>query len=72
MSEDPAPKRDFGPSQQETWIYLWVSVGGLALLAVALLTKGLANVMAGEVVLMSLLFFGGTLIWAVRRLRRLG
>jgi len=69
--DDQRDKPDFGPSRKETWTYLWVSVGGLALLAAAVAWRGIAGIMAVEVVGMALLFFGGTLVWAARRLMRM-
>lgn len=63
--------KDFGPTRRETRIYLAISVAGLCLLGVAIALRGIGGIAAIEVVGMAGLFFGGTAIWAIRRLRKL-
>ena len=59
----------FGPSRGELKFRLVVSLGGLALMAVALFWRGLPTGPAlVEVVGMAGLFFGGTAIWSARQL----
>ncbi|WP_298429559.1 hypothetical protein [uncultured Jannaschia sp.] len=60
----------YGPTRRETWIYLIVSLAGLALMAGAVAFRGVGGIAAIEVVGMSVLFFGGTAIWAGLRLWR--
>ena len=70
---DDAPStRDFGPPRGETLFFLWVSLGGLTLLAAVVALRGVSSIAAIEVVGLSAAFFGGTAIWASRRLKRLG
>lgn len=64
-------RRDFGPSRGETRFYLGASLGGLALLAAAVAHRGVSGIMAIEVVGLSTAFFGGTAVWAARRLWRM-
>lgn len=62
----------YGPSRSELKFRLYASVVGLALLAGALIFRGLPTGPAMfEVVGIAGAFFGGTFIWALRRLRRL-
>ncbi|UWQ17788.1 hypothetical protein [Jannaschia sp. M317] len=63
--------RDFGPGLRETRLYLAVSVAGLGLLVLAVVLRGVGGIAAIEVVGIAGAFFGGTVIWALRRLRRL-
>ncbi|MFO6465925.1 hypothetical protein ACK8OR_16155 [Jannaschia sp. KMU-145] len=60
----------YGPNRRETWFYLLVSLGGLALMGGAVALRGVGGIAAIEVVGMSTLFFGGTAIWAGLRLWR--
>ena len=60
----------YGPSRKETLIYLGISLAGLALLLAAVAFRGVGGIAAIEVVGMAGLFFGGTTVWAVRRLMR--
>lgn len=62
----------FGPSKSEIKFRLWASVGGLLLLAGAILYRGLPIGPAMfEVIGISGAFFGGTLIWSIVKLRRM-
>ena len=70
--DDALPGRDFGPPRGETLFHLWVSLGGLAILAAAVTLRGLSGIAPVEVVGLATAFFGGTAIWALRRLKRLG
>jgi hypothetical protein len=61
--------RKFGPSRGELWVRLWVGIGGLCLLAVALWVRGIPSGPAlVEVVGLAGLVFGGTVLWAGWRL----
>jgi hypothetical protein len=63
--------RKFGPSRGEILFRLWASVAGLVLLAGALLLRGLPGGPAMfEIVAIAGAFFGGTLIWSLRILRK--
>lgn len=60
----------YGPTRGEWKLRLAVSVFGLGLMAVALLTRGLGGIAALEVVLIAGTFFGGTAVlsaWALLR-----
>ncbi|PWJ12518.1 hypothetical protein [Jannaschia seohaensis] len=59
-----------GPDRREARIYLVLSLAGLAILVGAVLAGGFTDFGAIEVVAAAALFFGGTAIWAVRRLWR--
>lgn len=49
----------FGPTRGELWFWLWVSAGGFALLALALLLRGIPQGPAfAEVVGLATLVFG--------------
>ncbi len=62
----------FGPSRAEVKFRLWASLGGLALLAVALLVGGLPmGPAAFEIIVIAGAFFGGTLVWSIWKLRKL-
>ena len=61
----------FGPTRGELKFRLAVSLGGLALMAVALVYRGVPTGPAFvEVVGIAGLFFGGTAIWSARQLLR--
>ena len=62
--------KDFGPTRRETLVYLLISLAGLGLLGGVVAFRGVSGIAAIEVVGMSGLFFGGTALWAVLRLRR--
>ncbi|MEL6587169.1 MAG: hypothetical protein AAFY65_15870 [Pseudomonadota bacterium] len=63
--------RDHGPSRRETIFYLCASLAGLALMGVALAVRGVGGAVALEVIVIAGGFFGGTTIWAARRLWRM-
>jgi hypothetical protein len=49
----------FGPTRGELWVWLWISAGGLGLMAVALIIRGLPSGPAlAEVVGVASLVFG--------------
>ncbi|MCX7286136.1 MAG: hypothetical protein NTW20_00865 [Rhodobacterales bacterium] len=49
----------FGPTRGELWVWLWISTGGLGLMAVALVIRGLPSGPAlAEVVGVASLVFG--------------
>ncbi|MEM9794942.1 MAG: hypothetical protein AAF919_00535 [Pseudomonadota bacterium] len=58
----------FGPSRKEVWFYFLFSLAGLALMGVAVGLRGVGGIAAIEVVGLAGTFFGGTAIWAGRRL----
>lgn len=61
----------FAPSRSEIKFRLWVSVAGLALLAIALAFRGIPSGPAMfEVIGIAGAFFGGTLIWSLIKLSR--
>ncbi|MFP5507862.1 MAG: hypothetical protein ACU0A4_05140 [Paracoccaceae bacterium] len=60
----------YGPTRGEWKLRLAVSVFGLGLMAVALLTRGLGGIAALEVVLIAGTFFGGTAVWSAWALLR--
>jgi hypothetical protein len=62
---------DRGPDRRETRLYLLISLAGLAILAAALGLGGFDDFGAVEVVAVAALFFGGTALWAARRLWRM-
>ncbi|OSQ53137.1 hypothetical protein [Marivita geojedonensis] len=60
-----------GPTRNELLFRLIFSLGGLALLAVAVMVRGISNSAAlVEVVGIAGVFFGGTAIWAAVKLAR--
>ena len=60
-----------GPTKNELWFRLFFSLGGLALLIVAVMVRGISNSAAlVEVVGIAGAFFGGTAIWSARKLAR--
>ncbi|WP_292289223.1 hypothetical protein [Marivita sp.] len=60
-----------GPTRKELWFRLVFSLGGLALLVVVVLVRGISNAAAlVEVVGIAGLFFGGTALWTGRELWR--
>ncbi len=63
--------KDFGPTRGETRFYLIASLGGLVLLAGVVAFRGVGGIAAVEVVGIAGAFFGGTAVWAARRLRRM-
>lgn len=61
----------YGPTRNELWFRVAVSILGLGLLAYAVWLRGLPDGPAlVEVVGLGALFFGGTLVLSVRRLMR--
>lgn len=65
-------KRDYGPDRRETRIYLCIGVAVLALTVVAVVARGLPTGAAGyETIGLAAVFSVGTIIWCLRRLRRL-
>lgn len=61
----------FSPTRGELWIWLWISLGGLALLAVAIFARGLPSGPAlAEVVGIGTLVFGYLGGRSVKRLIR--
>ena len=59
----------FDPPRSELKFRLWVSIAGLAMLAGALIYRGFPGSLAMfEVILIAGGFFGGTLIWTIRKL----
>jgi xanthosine utilization system XapX-like protein len=61
----------FGPTRGELWFWLWVSVGGLALMIFALAFRGLPSGPAlAEVVGLAGLVFGYLGLRSVKRLIR--
>ncbi len=60
-----------GPTKNELWFRLLFSLGGLALLIVAVMVRGISNSAAlVEVVGIAGAFFGGTAIWSALKLAR--
>lgn len=60
-----------GPTKNELWFRLLFSLGGLALLIVAVIVRGISNSAAlVEVVGIAGAFFGGTAIWSALKLAR--
>lgn len=57
-----------GPGRGELWFRLAFSLGGLALMAFALIRHGASGLAWVEVVGVSALFFGGTAGWALWKL----
>ncbi len=62
--------RKYGPTRGELWFRLWFSVAGLAFLGFAVAYRGFPGIVWVEITFFGALFFGGTAIWAVRRLIR--
>ncbi len=60
----------YGPTRGELKLRLAISVFGLGLMAVALLTRGFGGIAAVEVVLIAGTFFGGTAVWSAMALVR--
>lgn len=61
----------FGPTRGELWFRLAFSVFGLAMMGFALWYRGIPEGPAlFEVVGLASVFFGGTAIWAIRKLMR--
>ena len=61
----------YGPTRSELKFRLAVSLAGLALTLLALFWRGVPSAPAlVEVLGIAGLFFGGTAVWAVRRLMR--
>ncbi len=61
----------FGPTRGELWFWLWVSVGGLGLMATALALRGMPTGPAlFEVVGLATLVFGYLGLRSVKRLIR--
>ena len=60
-----------GPTKNELWFRLLFSLGGLALLIVAVMVRGISNSAAlVEVVGIAGAFFGGSAIWSALKLAR--
>jgi VIT1/CCC1 family predicted Fe2+/Mn2+ transporter len=67
---DKNPYR-FGPTRGELWFWLWLSVGGLGFLALAVFVRGLPSGLAlVEVVGLALLVFGYLGGRSIKRLLR--
>jgi xanthosine utilization system XapX-like protein len=67
---DKNPYR-FGPTRGELWVWLWISVAGLALMAFAVVYRGLPSGPAlAEVVGLATLVFGYLAGRSVKRLIR--
>lgn len=63
----------FGPTRSEIKFRLWVSIAGLCFLALAIAFRGLPTGPAMfEVIVIAGGFFGGTLMWSIVKLRRMG
>jgi hypothetical protein len=63
--------KKFGPSKSELKFRVGVGVFGLAMLGGALAYRGLPSSAGGwEAIIIAGLFFGGTLVWTIRKLRR--
>ena len=60
----------YGPGRGELWFRLIFSLAGLAFLGGAIALHGIAGIASAEMALIALAFFGGTTIWAARRLWR--
>lgn len=61
----------FGPTRGELWFWLWVSIGGFGLLAVALMLRGIPQGPAiAEVVGLAAVVFGYLGIRSAKRLIR--
>ncbi|MEM9637008.1 MAG: hypothetical protein AAGA94_05130 [Pseudomonadota bacterium] len=61
----------FGPSKKELMFRLYVSVGGLAFMGVALAYRGMPTGPAMfETIGIAGAFFGGTLLWTIKKLVR--
>ncbi|GIT92939.1 hypothetical protein JANAI62_33970 [Jannaschia pagri] len=63
--------KDYGPTRRETQLYLGISLVGLVILGLAVGLRGVGGIAAIEVVGIAGAFFGGTTIWAIRRLWRM-
>lgn len=62
----------YGPSRGDLMFRLWFSVAGLGFMVFAILYRGLPLGPAGvEAIGLALVFFGGTLLWTLRKLRGL-
>lgn len=60
-----------GPTRNELWFRLLFSLGGLVLLGVTVMVRGISNSAAlVEVVGIAGAFFGGTAIWSAVKLAR--
>jgi hypothetical protein len=60
----------YGPTRGELKLRLAVSVLGLAMMAAALMIRGVGGIAALEVVLIAGTFFGGTAVWSAWALMR--
>lgn len=61
----------FDPPRSELKFRLWVSIAGLLMLLGAVIYRGFPNSLAMfEVILIAGAFFGGTLVWTLRKLRK--
>lgn len=60
----------YGPKRGELKLRLAVSVLGLAMMAAALMIRGVGGIAALEVVLIAGTFFGGTAVWSAWALMR--
>jgi len=54
----------FGPTRGELWMRLCFSLGGLMLLAVAFVYRGVGEMVLNEVMLIAGAFFGGSAAWS--------
>ena len=71
-NEQPAsPTRRYGPSRGDLMFRTCFAAAGLALTLAAVLFRGLPQGPGGwEAIIIAIVFFGGTLIWSLRRLLR--
>ncbi|WP_299963194.1 hypothetical protein [uncultured Roseobacter sp.] len=61
----------YGPTRNELWFRIYVSVAGLLLMIGGILYRGLpAGPVMIETIGIASAFFGGTLIWTLRKLMR--
>jgi len=60
----------FGPTRSEWRLRLIISVFGLALLIGAYATNGITGIASLEILIISVLFFGGSAVWSARALLR--
>jgi hypothetical protein len=70
MPDTDPEKPDFGPTRGELLFRLALSLAGLALVAGAIALRGWPTGPAGfEALVITTLFFGGTAVWILHKLR---
>ncbi|WP_300033559.1 hypothetical protein [uncultured Roseobacter sp.] len=70
-ASDTRRQNRFGPSRGDLTFRAAFAVAGLAMTGFALVWRGLPQGPGGwEAIMISVVFFGGTLIWSLRRLIR--